>query len=87
MKNLLKDPKFIQRSKNDKLITRDADKQERWVGNADSPTPRERYGFVEFKNEEDADYAIKIMNMIRTSSTPVNFSCMIFSISKWMGMR
>merc|ERR1712096_564133 len=23
------------------------------------------YGFVEFKNEEDSDYAIKIMNMIR----------------------
>ena len=24
-----------------------------------------RYGFVEFKNEEDADYTIKILNMIR----------------------
>jgi len=29
------------------------------------------YGFVEFKNEEDADYAIKIMNMIRLFGKPI----------------
>lgn len=29
------------------------------------------YGFVEFKNEEDADYAIKIMNMIRCFGKPI----------------
>jgi len=29
------------------------------------------YGFVEFKNEEDADYAIKILNMIRLFGKPI----------------
>eukprot|EP00929_Paragymnodinium_shiwhaense_P056050 TRINITY_DN28057_c0_g1_i1.p1 TRINITY_DN28057_c0_g1~~TRINITY_DN28057_c0_g1_i1.p1 ORF type:complete len:252 (-),score=78.62 TRINITY_DN28057_c0_g1_i1:178-933(-) len=29
------------------------------------------YGFVEFKNEDDADYAIKIMNMIRLFGKPI----------------
>eukprot|EP00931_Biecheleriopsis_adriatica_P018194 TRINITY_DN1281_c0_g1_i1.p1 TRINITY_DN1281_c0_g1~~TRINITY_DN1281_c0_g1_i1.p1 ORF type:complete len:262 (+),score=59.56 TRINITY_DN1281_c0_g1_i1:60-845(+) len=29
------------------------------------------YGFVEFKNEEDADYTIKIMNMIRLFGKPI----------------
>lgn len=29
------------------------------------------YGFVEFKNEEDADYAIKIMNMQRLFNKPI----------------
>lgn len=30
-------------------------------------TPMCRYGFVEFRSEDDADYAIKIMNMIKVS--------------------
>eukprot|EP00435_Cladocopium_sp_Y103_P068593 s382_g31.t2 len=34
-------------------------------------TPDVLYGFVEFKNEEDADYAIKIMNMIRLFGKPI----------------
>mmetsp|Transcript_2563 Transcript_2563/g.3821 ORF Transcript_2563/g.3821 Transcript_2563/m.3821 type:complete len:254 (+) Transcript_2563:99-860(+) len=29
------------------------------------------YGFVEFKNEEDADYTVKIMNMIRLFGKPI----------------
>jgi splicing factor 3B subunit 4 len=29
------------------------------------------YGFVEFMGEEDADYAIKIMNMIKLYGKPV----------------
>ena len=29
------------------------------------------YGFVEFMSEEDADYAIKIMNMIKLYGKPV----------------
>jgi len=29
------------------------------------------FGFVEFKNEEDADYAIKILNMIRLFGKPI----------------
>ena len=29
------------------------------------------YGFVEFLGEEDADYAIKIMNMIKLYGKPV----------------
>uniref|UniRef100_A0A8C5TDW5 Splicing factor 3B subunit 4 n=1 Tax=Malurus cyaneus samueli TaxID=2593467 RepID=A0A8C5TDW5_9PASS len=31
----------------------------------------ERYGFVEFLSEEDADYAIKIMNMIKLYGKPI----------------
>ncbi len=29
------------------------------------------YGFVEFMSEEDADYAIKIMNMIKLYGKPI----------------
>ena len=29
------------------------------------------YGFVEFMGEEDADYAIKIMNMIKLYGKPI----------------
>ena len=29
------------------------------------------YGFVEFLGEEDADYAIKIMNMIKLFGKPI----------------
>jgi splicing factor 3B subunit 4 len=29
------------------------------------------YGFVEFRSEEDADYAVKIMNMIRLFGKPI----------------
>lgn len=29
------------------------------------------YGFIEFMSEEDADYAIKIMNMIKVFGKPV----------------
>ena len=31
------------------------------------------YGFVEFLSEEDADYAIKILNMIKLYGKPGNF--------------
>mmetsp|Transcript_2970 Transcript_2970/g.4254 ORF Transcript_2970/g.4254 Transcript_2970/m.4254 type:complete len:253 (+) Transcript_2970:54-812(+) len=34
-------------------------------------TTHQGYGFVEFKNEDDADYAIKIMNMIRLFGKPI----------------
>ena len=29
------------------------------------------YGFVEFKSEEDADYAIKILHMVRLFNKPI----------------
>ena len=29
------------------------------------------YGFIEFMSEEDADYAIKIMNMIKLYGKPI----------------
>ena len=29
------------------------------------------FGFVEFKNEQDADYSIKIMNMIKLYGKPI----------------
>ncbi len=32
------------------------------------------YGFVEFKTEEDADYAIKIMHSIRIYNRPIKIS-------------
>lgn len=31
----------------------------------------QNYGFVEFMGEEDADYAIKIMNMIKVYGKPI----------------
>lgn len=38
------------------------------------------YGFVEFMGEEDADYSIKIMNMIKLYGKPirVNKVCVLF---------
>ena len=33
------------------------------------------YGFVEFRSEIDADYAMKLMNMVGTSSNAVTLSC------------
>jgi len=32
------------------------------------------YGFIEFKNEEDADYAIKILNMIKLFGKPIRLN-------------
>lgn len=29
------------------------------------------YGFIEFMSEEDADYAIKVMNMIKVFGKPI----------------
>ena len=34
-------------------------------------TSHQGYGFVEFMGEEDADYAIKIMNMIKLYGKPI----------------
>lgn len=33
--------------------------------------PRQGYGFVEFRTEQDADYAIKIMNMVKLFGKPL----------------
>jgi len=40
------------------------------------------YGFVEFMGEEDADYSIKIMNMIKLYGKPirVNKVCVLFCV-------
>ena len=37
------------------------------------------YGFVEFMSEEDADYAIKIMNMIKLYGKPIRVNKVSFS--------
>jgi RNA recognition motif-containing protein len=46
------------------------------------------YGFVEFMGEEDADYAIKIMNMIKLYGKPirVNKVCSTSSFSSRLCM-
>lgn len=36
------------------------------------------YGFVEFMSEEDADYAIKIMNMIKLYGKPIRVNKVIY---------
>lgn len=40
------------------------------------------YGFIEFMSEEDADYAIKIMNMIKLFGKPIRVNkvrgCLFF---------
>ena len=38
------------------------------------------YGFVEFLGEEDADYAIKVMNMIKVYGKPVRVN-KVYSLS------
>ena len=35
------------------------------------------YGFIEFHNEEDADYAMKIMNMIKMFGKPIRVNKVI----------
>lgn len=47
-----------------------------WLVNVHMPKDRiamahQGYGFVEFMSEEDADYAIKIMNMIKLYGKPI----------------
>lgn len=48
------------------------------------------YGFVEFMSEEDADYAIKIMNMIKLYGKPVRVNkvralhCVQLRKRKWV---
>ena len=39
------------------------------------------YGFVEFMGEEDADYAIKIMNMIKLYGKPIRVNKVGLSLS------
>lgn len=48
----------------------------RWTVNVHMPKDRitqshQGYGFVEFMSEDDADYAIKIMNMIKLYGKPI----------------
>lgn len=38
------------------------------------------YGFVEFMGEEDADYAIKIMNMIKVYGKPIRVNKVLPSL-------
>lgn len=40
------------------------------------------YGFVEFLGEEDADYAIKIMNMIKLYGKPIRVNKVRLLFSK-----
>ena len=35
------------------------------------------YGFVEFRSEEDAEYAIKVMNMIKIHGKPIKVSILL----------
>jgi RNA recognition motif-containing protein len=39
------------------------------------------YGFVEFMGEEDADYAIKIMNMIKVHGKPIRVNKVGYSFN------
>ena len=40
----------------------------------------QNYGFVEFMGEDDADYAIKIMNMIKIYGKPIRVN----KVRKWL---
>ena len=70
---------FVQAGPVGKLLTRTIDDitfmRSRLV-NVHQPKDRvtinhQGYGFVEFLSEEDADYAIKIMNMIKLYGKPI----------------
>ena len=41
------------------------------------------YGFVEFMSEEDADYAIKIMNMIKLYGKPIRVNKVVDHIDRF----
>ena len=41
------------------------------------------YGFVEFMGEEDADYAIKIMNMIKLYGKPIRVNKVKLHTYNW----
>ena len=38
------------------------------------------YGFVEFLGEEDADYAIKVMNMIKVYGKPIRVNKVFYQM-------
>lgn len=50
------------------------------------------YGFVEFLGEEDADYAIKVMNMIKVYGKPVRVNkvsllVIVFKLGSFLAIR
>lgn len=45
------------------------------------------YGFVEFLGEEDADYAIKIMNMIKVHGKPIRVNKVVIVSSYHCRLR
>ena len=45
------------------------------------------YGFVEFLSEDDADYSIKIMNMIKLFGKPVTANVALSDICQTLSLR
>ena len=45
------------------------------------------YGFVEFLSEDDADYSIKIMNMIKLFGKPVTANVALSDICQILSLR
>ena len=43
------------------------------------------YGFIEFLGEEDADYGIKVMNMIKVYGKPIRVNKVRFLMILWKG--
>ena len=44
-------------------------------------TMHQGYGFVEFLGEDDADYSIKIMNMIKLYGKPIRYAPTLITFS------
>lgn len=45
------------------------------------------YGFVEFMGEDDADYAIKIMNMIKLYGKPIRVNKVSRQLANYLIMK